>query len=658
MQKKQLFAVGVILFSVGILLIYAKILFLVMLICAASFWMSRNGNLMQKVGLTLLPLLCGLMFAWITADITYSIMSYVSEMRASVPPDAPHYSAWIGSKAPADKPDVVGRYALLIGSIIGFAATFWVRPRARHGYGVVAGKSVVEGGWAGLSDLADKCDFGMPKKGAGGIPLGRLQGKVVRLNPNKGKIKIAGHTLIIGATGTGKSYTCIRNMIIAAACDDHSIVVSDPKGELFESMGQWLKQEGYELIGFNVANPSRTHRWNPLAECRDYEEIMDLADWLIAAAGDDHSFFSGGEKNVFAAVAAYTRWVLPPEQQHLRSTLSLLSWPQEALDVAFKDAFLAGKIDQPVMETWKAAQGHFTNYVEGVRNKIRSLTKGGLAALTSSSDFSLDSVGRKKTALFLILPDEGDLKSLYMPFYAFLFRRLKQAAEVTGSGRLPVPVRFILDEFANIGKIPDIDKVCALGRSRGIMVQIALQNIGQLQGLYRKNNAWKAVVGNCPIKICLAVDDEESAKFFASIAGKARVRDITESRDVTTPWDALKLKRKESTKDINIIQPFEILQIPEDDCIVVLRGKKPVYLQKISWTDLPQYRAVKAAGQLRAEEFLPEIDMNVSLPLYPEGVEEKPKDKDRDRSKGQKIVKKEVIDDGEIDLEAAKKLGI
>ncbi|MGQ9498617.1 MAG: VirD4-like conjugal transfer protein, CD1115 family [Desulfotomaculales bacterium] len=647
-----------ILAAAGLLAWQAKILFLLALMASGGWFLCRHGGAAQRAGAALLPLALGLLLAWGAAGITHSGLKAALALKRQAPPPAPSYRAWIGAAPARSAADRAGRVAALSGGLLGLLAAWAARPRPRHGPGIVNNRPVLEGGWASLADVADKCDFGPPREGAGGVPLGRLQGQIVRLNPEKGKIKIAGHTFIVGATGTGKSYTCIRNLIIAAVCDGESVVVTDPKGELFEDMALWLKARGYRVLGFNVQNPRFSHRWNMLLECRDFEEMMDLAEWLISAAGDDHAFFSGGEKNILAAAAAFARWALPEGQRHMRAALSVLSWPQEALDAAYTAAFRAGKVPPPAFETWKAAQGHYSNYIEGIRNKVRAITKGPLAALTAASDFTLESLGREKTALFLVLPDEGQLHSLYVPFYTFMFRRLREEAEAAG-GRLPVPVRFVLDEFANIGKIPDMDKVCALGRSRGIMVQIAVQNIGQLQGLYRKNNAWEAVVGNCPVKMCLSTDDRKSAAFFTELLGRARVRDVKESRDVTTPWDALEYKRRESTRDVDLMAPYEILQLPEDDCVVLLRGKKPLYLQKIAWTELPQAGEIRAAGRVRPEGWLPEIPQEVELPPYPEAGEV-PREPERTRGGKVRVKTKPqaMPDGGEIDAVAAEELGI
>ncbi len=314
--------------------------------------------------------------------------------------------------------------------------------------------------------------------------------------------------------------------------------------------------------------------------------------------------------------------------------MALLSWPQDVLDQAYTQAYrnrASNGMPEEAYETWKSAQGHYTNYIEGVRNKVREITKGPLAALTSQSDFSLSSLGQEKTALFLILPTEGEIKSLLVPFYGFMFKRLNELAE-QNQDRLPVGVRFIMDEFANIGRVPEIDKVSAVGRSKGIMVQIALQNIGQIKGLYRRGNEWEAVVGNSPLKLCLSADDINSAKFFTSLAGGAEVKHISESKDVTMPWMKLKLgKRRESGKEVAILKDYELLQLPEDDCVAIIRGKRPIYLQKLPWTELPQYKEVVRAGTSIPSDWVETRSLLVEKPPYPE-TEEQPKEPARSRS--------------------------
>jgi len=524
-----------------------------------------------------------------------------------------------------DRTDKAARVGLLIGAVAGMFAFFTgnkdLLVMRRHGPGLVRGRDVVEGGWATERDVAAVAEFGPPREKpfGGGTVLGRLNGRILRILPEKGKIKMAGHVILIGATGIGKSFTYIRNNIIAAVCAGESIVVTDPSGELLEDLAPWLKLKGYEVDVFNVLNPEHSHWLNMLLECKDEDEMAELADAMISCAGDDHAFFSGGEKNVFTAVIGYARWVLPKGQNHLRAALSLLAWPEEELEKAFQDAYKKGLISQGLYETYVTSRGHWSNYVEGVRNKLRTITKGGLAALTSESDFSLSDIGRKKTALFCVLPTDGDFRMLLTPFYSLLFKRLKELAAASPKGRLPVPVRFVLDEVANVGRIPELEKITAVGRKMGIQIQLGLQNIGQIQGLYSKEKKWTAIVGNCPVKLCLGCDDMDTATWFVRPFGDVLVVSETQNRDVTLPHQRYTevVKRRESVRKERLMEPWELTQLPEDDMVATVRGRRPLYLQKLAWKDLPQYREVVAAGQLPVQELIPARSLKISLPAIP-----------------------------------------
>lgn len=560
----------------------------------------------QKYAVYVLPAIGGFIIAWLVtttfADIRHTFTGNTAPLV---------WYSWLRINALHNPANVAGRVAFVVGAILTSTGTVFITNKRNRdsGVGIVRGKKVLAGGFATFEDIADKCDIGFIKQGQTGVPLGLMVNQLINVNPTKGKIKMAGHTLVIGATGTGKSYSYIRPQIIASALAGDSIVVTDPKGELFTDTANWLKAKGYDILLFNLANPDKSYRWNMITECKDMDEVMDLAEWMIMSAGDDEAFWSGGEVNLLAAALGYIKFAEQNALQtiglsgrNIRSALRLLSFSQERINELI--TALSDNTDtDTVKEVWAGTEKLFSNYVEGVRNKLRIITKGSLADLTAESDFSLSTVGSSKTALFLILPEEGEYQALLVPFYAFMFRRLNELAFETG-GKLPYPTRFIMDEFANIGRVPDIDKVCALGRSKGIMVHIAVQNIGQLQGLYKRNNVWEAVVGNCPIKLCLGIDDIHSARFFADIMGEAEIEEIGEYKDITTPIRRMQLTNKmRYTKETDTMHPYELLQLPEDDLIAILRGRKPLYLQKYGWINYPQAREIESAKKTTPAEW-------------------------------------------------------
>ncbi|TEB04749.1 Type IV secretory system Conjugative DNA transfer [Pelotomaculum schinkii] len=594
----------------------------VLALAALAGWRGyRAGHVRQGVAASLSVMLMAVLLAygsWKMVDLWD---------RGGASSARPAFMTWLKT-GQADRADQAARYGLLIGAAAGMFTFFagnrdFLSSLKGHGPGLVRGRDVVEGGWATERDVRSIAEFGPPREKpfGGGIVLGRLNGRILRVLPEKGKIKIAGHVFILGATGSAKSYTLIRDNIIAAVCEGKSLVVTDPKGELLEDLASWIKFKGYKVNIFNVLSPEHSHWWNMLMECRDDDEMAELADAMISCAGDDHAFFSGGEKNVLTAVIGYARWVLPKGQKHLRAALSLLAWPEDELEKAFQDAYRRGLIKQGLYETYVTARGHWSNYVEGVRNKLRTITTGGLAALTSESDFTLSDIGREKTALFCVLPTDGDYRMLLTPFYAFLFKRLKELAAASPKQRLPVPTRVVVEEAANVGRVPWLGKTLAVARSMAIDIQLAFQNIGQVQGLYSKEKEWQAIVGNCPVKVCLGCDDMDTATWFVRPFGDVRVLTESYSRDVTLPYQHYTEmpRRRESVRKERLMEPWELTQLPEDDMVATVRGKRPLYLQKIPWTDLPQYKEVLAAGQLPVQELIPARSLKISMPVVPGG---------------------------------------
>lgn len=587
----------VLLITVLLILIFYPLLAIALTLGAIGAYTKRDSlDTPRQIVVIISPLLMGLILAWLFSTTYADIFNTTAPLSVT---------SWLKVTTLHNPANTAGRIGFIVGSLITIAGIFFTqhqRSRASS-MGVVRGRKVIAGGYANFADIADKCDFGFLREGQTGVPLGLMGNKPINVNPNKGKIKMAGHALVIGATGTGKSYSYIRPQIIAAALAGDSIVVTDPKGELFTDTANWLKSKEYEILLFNLADPEKSYHWNMITEAKDMDEIMDLAEWMIMSAGDDEAFWSGGEVNLLAAALGYIKFT---EQnniaRNIRSALRLLSFPQERINELIA-ALPESAETETVKEVWSGTAKLFQNYVEGVRNKLRIITKGSLADLTSYSDFDLSTIGSRKTALFLILPEEGEYQALLVPFYAFMFRRLNELAFASG-GKLPVPTRFIMDEFANIGRVPDIDKVCALGRSKGIMVHIAVQNIGQLQGLYKRNNVWEAVAGNCPIKLCLGVDDINSARYFTEIMGEAEVEDITERKNITTLLDQLQMRRKTMiTKETDTMRPYELLQMPESDCIALLRGRKPLYLRKLGWMAYPQAKEIEATKKTTPAEW-------------------------------------------------------
>ncbi|MGB9792690.1 MAG: VirD4-like conjugal transfer protein, CD1115 family [Thermacetogeniaceae bacterium] len=660
--KTQRIFAGAVLAAAGlIVLAEAKVLFLALLFCAAAYFLCRQGTSAQKAAVAALPLAFGLMFAWVAAGVTdgairaaaaakegmkaYSSAGWLTQQKPQAPqkknpvPQAKlDYRVWIGAEPPACPADAAGRWALLLGAGVGFLVAVRVRPAAKHGPGVVQGERVEKGGWADASSVSQVCAFGLPKEGDGGLVLGRLQAldappdrwaPVLRVKP--GMQGMAAHTFVFGASGSGKTVNFVLPNIVSAALEGVSLVVSDPKGELVAGkynlvggkkvytpgVAAWLQEKGYRVLILNFKNPTEgSHRWNPILEAKDESEFRRITEAMIYSKGMDSPFFAGGELNLFTALIGLVRYAMEPQYRHLRAVLSILSWPQEAIDAVFQDAYRSGKLPFYYYEKWQAAKPLYGNFMTGVQNKIAEVTEGPLARLMAGHDFDLESIGKNKTALFVILPTMGDLRPILACFYYMLFKRLIELAE-RNYGRLPIPVRFILDEFANIGRVPDFDKRISFDRGFGVNYVCILQSLAQFKGLYGASDT-QTILSNADVQLCLRINDSETARYFANKLGEAETWHTSERRNVTTPWDRMELPKKtESLKKVPLLHDWQFRELPFYTGVALIPTCRPIPLHMVAFWEMKEFKEIPSEEKTIAD-FAPPVPDDLPLPEPPE----------------------------------------
>lgn len=542
--------------------------------------------------------------------------------------------AWVNS---------LGRVGLIAGAVAG---AFWkynpsATHDARHVHGLeVAGANPEKGTtrWAGDADLKHVAEFGPPREGrfGGGTVVGKLAGRIVRLQPEKCKPPLPQHTAVIAGTGAGKSFSFVIPNVVAAACEGESIVVTDPKGELACTLGPWLKSKGYKVYIFNLAYPQWSLYWNPVLECRDDEEITAFATAIVQnAAKDSSGYFVMKEIQLLKALIYLLRADFPPEQAHLRSALSLLSWPEEALDQRFNEAYRTGRLPQVGFEEWRGAvSSNLDNATSGLTAKLGVVRAEPVAKLLSRHEIDLSAIGKGHAALFCVLPiGSGHLKPILASFYYFFFRRLYGLAAENG-GRLPNPTRFILDEFANVGQIPGFVEVISTARSLGIKIQFILQGLKQLQDAYGGAEA-EAILSNCPIQEFLGGDDATTTRYFSSRLGRAAVwaKSERESRPLSTSLGVLmgktsvwNLPRRAESKSVvrrSLMEPEELSRMNPMAAVCLVRWCLPMYLEKLGWTELPQAGEIQSLAASKLADLCPaRPDAKLELPPMPEPSEE------------------------------------
>ena len=547
-------------------------------------------------------------------------------------------AAWLTkSNGELIHPGVRGLWLFLNALLPAALAVALVKRKARndsrfaHGLRITDNPVYGTSHWASARDIRGMCELGPPgaSEFPGGIFLGVLGGKMVRLIPGKapaGTPPLAGHAAVFGGTGSGKSYSFVMNNIICATAEGQSFIVTDPKAELAETTANWLTSLGYEVRVFNLNNPAHSHSWNPLAECGSDAEISEMAACFIhnATGREESGYFVAKEIQLFEALSGLLLGAFPPEQQHLRAVISLAARSQEELEGLFKRAFESGGISAAIYEKWRGCSAvNLDHAVSGLTAKLKVLAIESIAGLLSKQEIDLAGPGRRKTALFCVLPVRGEsgvLKPVLATFYLFLFKRLYDLADNNGR-RLPTPVRVLLDEFANIGRIPGFPEIISTARSLGIQIQFILQGRSQLDEVYSPQEA-KTILANCPVLLLLGVapGDLETAETFSKILGKAAVRGYFESEDVTLPI-ASRFQLTRRTKQAlqrSLMTADEITRMGPLDSLAVVQWCYPLYLQKAGWVTLPQGAAIRARGTVALKELLPERRFTLTLPSFNE----------------------------------------
>lgn len=550
---------------------------------------------------------------------------------------------------------VFGRAGLVLGAVAGLSYKGKTLHDERHVHGLEVAASSPEKGtrrWAGEADLAHVAEYGPPREGkyGGGTVVGRLKGRIVRLYPDKCKPPLPQHAAVVAGTGAGKTYSFVIPNAVAAACEGESLIVTDPKGELASLLAPWLREKGYKVYLFNLAYPQWSSCWNPILECRDDEEITAFATAIVSNAATERSgYFLAKEVQLLKALTYLLRADFPPEQAHLRSALSLLSWPVEALDARFEEAYRAGRLPQEGYEEWKGAlSSNYDNAVSGLSAKLNVIRAESVAKLLSRQEVDLSALGKEKAALFCVLPiGSGHLKPVLSVFYYFFFRRLYGLAAENG-GRLPNPTRFILDEFANVGEIPGFTEVISTARSLGIRIQFVLQGLKQLQDVYGGAES-EAILSNCPIQLFLGGDDATTTRYFSSRLGDAAVwatsERVSRRPSASAAWEflnapALDLGKARRTKTRSVVRrplmsPEELAGMDPMAAVCLVRWALPVYLQKLGWEELPQAREIRTLAAKSLAEVCPaRPDVRVELPPVPEGPPPEPKKRDRQERYG------------------------
>lgn len=410
------------------------------------------------------------------------------------------------------------------------------------------------------------------------------------------------NVVAIGGSGSGKTRFVIKpNMLQMNA----SFVCTDPKGTIVNEIGMALKNIGkYKIKILNTVNFSRSMRYNPLAYVENEQDILKLVETIIAntggQGGGDQDFWVKSEKLLYQSYLSLIISKFPKEEQNLGTLIDLLSYSTVRED----DEDYKNPIDYLFEALEKEDSNHFAvkqyrayklaagktakSILISCATRLAPLNIPAVRDLLSKDELDLKTLGDKgrKTALFVIVPDtDATFNFIVAIMYSQLFNMLCTIADEKYKGSLPTHVRFMLDEFANIGLIPNFEKLIATIRSRNISATIILQAMSQLKTIYKESA--DTIIGNCDTSIFLGGKEPETVKALSEELGKETIDDYNESKTRSNNdsfgQNYSKLGRDLMTRD-------ELLRMERDQCIVQIIGKRPFKDKKYDLTKHPRYK--------------------------------------------------------------------
>ncbi|HRC81211.1 MAG TPA: type IV secretory system conjugative DNA transfer family protein [Sedimentibacter sp.] len=442
---------------------------------------------------------------------------------------------------------------------------------------------------------------------AGGIIYG-----MKKINSDKEKIWINTddvHTLIIGATRSGKSRKIILPSIWEIAKCGESMILGDPKGELYISSKEYLEKMGYKVIVLNFREPAKGNQWNMLEMVNravdegDVPKATEMA-WDIANAishqkpsTSSEPIWENGEESTIAALILLT--VLNSEfrfQKHMTTAYYLLAEYGQPLDdesVPLMDYIRNLPVRHPAKSAfatasiapYKTRASFFTQALAD----LRLFSDPNISDMTSFQDHEFESIGIDKTAVFLIIPDEKSTRNVLATLYINqVYQALVELANKRG-GRIPRRVNFILDEFGNLPPIPDFDKKITVAGGRGMRFTIAVQDVAQLKKLYDKNS--QTITGNCHNWIYIKTADVETAKLISEKTGKYTVETDNTSSSVQSKGHSRSYGV--SLTGRSLLLPDEVLRWDNNNSLVMPISYFPA---RYPLPDLSEYKANKEFG--------------------------------------------------------------
>ena len=432
------------------------------------------------------------------------------------------------------------------------------------------------------------------------VILTQTESLTMNSRPSQPKYARNKNILVIGGSGSGKTRFFVKPNLMQM---HSSYVVTDPKGTVLVECGKMLAKNGYVIKSLNTINFKKSMHYNPFAYIRSEKDILKLVNTIIVNTKGDgdksgEDFWVKAEKLLYTAYIGYI-WYEGMEHEKNFTTLLEMINASEARedDESFKNPvdLMFEELEQKNPEHFAVKQYKKYKLAAGKTAKSILISCGArlapfdiaeLRELMSYDEMELDTLGERKTALFVIISDTDDTFNFVVAImYSQLFNLLCDKADDEHGGRLPVHVRCLLDEFANIGQIPKFDKLIATIRSREISASIILQSQSQLKTIYK--DAADTIVGNCDVTLFLGGKEKSTLKEISEVLGKETI-DTYNTSETRSNTNSYGLNYQKLGKEL--MSQDEIAVMDGGKCILQLRGVRPFLSDKYDITKHPKYK--------------------------------------------------------------------
>ena len=496
-------------------------------------------------------------------------------------------------------------------------------------------------GWMSRKEMAGVLDLVPDLRKHKGVVLGMLDNKAVCIPENP---HINGNLAVYGSSGSMKTRSFCMNRILQAAVRGESLIISDPKSELYEKSSEYLRDQGYCVKVFNLVNPENSDSWNCLSEVEGQELMAQLfVDVIIKNTinnGKGDHFWDSCEMNLLKALVLYVDQSYAEQNRNIGEVYRLLTLSGESdLDSLFENLPPTHPAKAPYSLYKQASDTVRSGVIIGLGSRLQVFQSELIKKITTRDEIDLELPGQERCAYFLVTSDQDStFDFLASLFLSFCFIKLVRYADKNcEGGKLPVPVHVLGEELTACGTIPDLSRRLSVIRSRNISMSCVFQNLAGLQNRYPLN-LWQEILGNCDAQLFLGCTDELTAEFISSRTGLASVSVSSKSKQLGTWRISNYTPEYRETSGVGkrpVLTPDEVLRLPIKQALVIIRGQKVLKVDKMDYSKHPEaskLRSCKASAHIpewrRLEQEQPKPSAAQTKPQAPapkKPVKKKPK---------------------------------